>query len=158
MLEWYRHDFRKYKTGKATKLAELNTVQLHAPYCGRCIPLHILLTKQGVTTNHCLSAILPKWKLSSFLHKETNPQSSQLHEPLWTDPGLKSGISVGELISTIYNNNKKCRWGMISWTFSQNPCVHRKSQERQPSARFVFFFNFYQNTLFNCNTSGKPCT
>ena len=26
-------------------------------------------------------------------------QSSQLAEPLWTDPGLKSGIGVRELIS-----------------------------------------------------------
>ena len=31
----------------------------------------------------------------------TRSQSSQLAEALWTDPGLKSGISVGELISTI---------------------------------------------------------
>ena len=30
----------------------------------------------------------------------TWPQSTQLAEPLWTDPGLKSGISVRELIST----------------------------------------------------------
>ena len=30
----------------------------------------------------------------------TRQQSSQLAEPLWTDPGLKSGISVRELIST----------------------------------------------------------
>ena len=29
------------------------------------------------------------------------PQSSQLAEPLWTDPGLMSGISVRELISTL---------------------------------------------------------
>ena len=28
-------------------------------------------------------------------------QSSQLAEPLWTDPGLNSGISVRELISTL---------------------------------------------------------
>ena len=28
------------------------------------------------------------------------PQSSQLAEPMWTDPGVKSGISVLELIST----------------------------------------------------------
>ena len=28
------------------------------------------------------------------------PQSSQLAEPLWTDPGIKSGIGVRELIST----------------------------------------------------------
>ena len=27
------------------------------------------------------------------------PQSSQLAEPLWTDPGLKSGTGVRELIS-----------------------------------------------------------
>ena len=29
----------------------------------------------------------------------TRPQSSELAEPLWTDPGLKSEISVRELIS-----------------------------------------------------------
>ena len=29
--------------------------------------------------------------------------SSQLAEPLWTGPGLKSGISVRELISTLKN-------------------------------------------------------
>ena len=28
-------------------------------------------------------------------------QSSQLAEPLWTDPGVKSGISVRELIPTL---------------------------------------------------------
>ena len=30
----------------------------------------------------------------------TRSQSSQLAEPLWNDPGLKSEISVRELIST----------------------------------------------------------
>ena len=30
----------------------------------------------------------------------TQPQSSQLAEPLWTDPGLKSEISTRELIYT----------------------------------------------------------
>ena len=30
----------------------------------------------------------------------TLPQSSQLTEPLWTDPNLRSGISVHNLIST----------------------------------------------------------
>ena len=28
------------------------------------------------------------------------PQLSQLAEPLWTDPGIKSGISVRELVYT----------------------------------------------------------
>ena len=35
----------------------------------------------------------------------TQNQSSQLAEPLWTDPGIKSGISKRELISTLNNNN-----------------------------------------------------
>ena len=35
----------------------------------------------------------------------TRAQSSQLTEPLWTDPGLKSGISVCVLISTLKKNN-----------------------------------------------------
>ena len=34
------------------------------------------------------------------LSGKTRPQSSQLAEPLWTDPGLESGISLRELIST----------------------------------------------------------
>ena len=45
-------------------------------------------------------------------------QLSQLAEPLWTDPGLKSGISVHKLISTL---KKRCRRGMNGQTFSQNP-------------------------------------
>ena len=34
------------------------------------------------------------------------PCSSQLAEPLWTDPGIKSGISVCELISTSKKKEK----------------------------------------------------
>ena len=30
------------------------------------------------------------------------PKSSQLDEPMWTDPGLEGGITARELISTIY--------------------------------------------------------
>ena len=45
-------------------------------------------------------------------------QSSQLAEPVWTDPALKSGISVRELIST-----KKTQAGKNGRIFSEN---HRK--------------------------------
>ena len=38
------------------------------------------------------------------------PHLSQLAEPLWTDPGIKSGISVRELISTFFLFFLKCRW------------------------------------------------
>ena len=34
------------------------------------------------------------------------PQSSQLAEPLWTDPGIKNEISVHELISTSTTTTK----------------------------------------------------
>ena len=36
----------------------------------------------------------------------TRSQSSQLAEPLCTDPGLKSGISLRELISTLKKEKK----------------------------------------------------
>ena len=39
------------------------------------------------------------------------PQLSQLAEPLWTDPGVKSGISVCELISTKKKKKKKVQAG-----------------------------------------------
>ena len=40
-------------------------------------------------------------KLTRNLSGNIRPQSSQLTEPLWTDPGIKSGISVHELIPTL---------------------------------------------------------
>ena len=55
----------------------------------------------------------------------TRLQSSQLAELLWTDPGLKSGISVRKLISTL-KKKKKCRQGMNCQTFSQNPLMRGK--------------------------------
>ena len=36
---------------------------------------------------------------------------SQLAEPLWTDPGMKSGISVRELIFALKKKKKKARAG-----------------------------------------------
>ena len=39
--------------------------------------------------------------LTRNLSGKVRPQSSQLAEPLWTDSGIKSGIGVRELISTV---------------------------------------------------------
>ena len=39
-------------------------------------------------------------RLSRIPNEMARSQSSQLAGPLWTDPGLKSGIIVRELIST----------------------------------------------------------
>ena len=57
----------------------------------------------------------------------TRSQSSQHAVPLWTDPGIKSGISVGEIISILNNNKKKRRRGMNCRTSSQNPRARGKS-------------------------------
>ena len=48
---------------------------------------------------------LPRNELTHNLYGNIWPQSSQLTEPLWTDPGIKSGISVCKLVST--SNKKK---------------------------------------------------
>ena len=38
---------------------------------------------------------------------KTQPQLSQHAEPPWTDPGLKSGISVQDLISTLKKRERE---------------------------------------------------
>ena len=64
---------------------------------------HIPLTQRSLS-----GLIMPLSRHSVGTYRETSSQathrgtlthSSQLAEPLWTDPGLKSGISVRELIS-----------------------------------------------------------
>ena len=46
-------------------------------------------------------------ELTRTLSGHIKPQSSQLAEPLLTDPSLKSGFSVHELISTLKKERKK---------------------------------------------------
>ena len=54
----------------------------------------MLLSRHSVGT-------YPENKLTCNLSGNIWPQSSQFAEPLWTYPGIKSGISVHELISTL---------------------------------------------------------
>ena len=46
-------------------------------------------------------------ELTCILSGNAQSQLSQLAKPLWTDPGLKSGISVCKLISILKNNSNK---------------------------------------------------
>ena len=65
-------------------------------------------------------------------------QSSWLTEPLWTDPGIKSVISVHELICTSKKKErekKKCRWTLNGRTFSPNPRKGGKSHHQNGSTR-----------------------
>ena len=48
---------------------------------------------------------------SRSLSGNTRPQSSRLTETLWTDPGIKSEISVLELVSTSKKKKKKSAGG-----------------------------------------------
>ena len=64
-------------------------------------------------------------ELTRSLSGNTRPQSSQLAEPLWIDSGIKSEISVRELISPL--KRKKRRHGMNGRTFSPNPRKRGKS-------------------------------
>ena len=51
----------------------------------------------------------------------TRSQSSQLAEPLWTDPCVKSGISLRELIPTIKKTTKKLAGG--EWIVKRFPKI-----------------------------------
>ena len=59
---------------------------------------------------HCPGIVWePIWnELTHNSSENTQPQPSQLAEPLWTNPGVNSGISVCELISIL---KKKARAG-----------------------------------------------
>ena len=83
------------------------------------------------------------------------PQSSQLAEPLCTDRGRKSGISVRELIfNSKYNNNKKRSRGMI-----EHSSQILESGEEAPTiflsiAPSVYYCQLhYQYISVNCATS-----
>ena len=49
----------------------------------------------------------PENELTRNLTRSIRPHASQLAEPRWTDPGIKSGNCVRELISTHTQKKKK---------------------------------------------------
>ena len=63
----------------------------------------------------------------------TRPQSSQFAEPLWTNPGLKGGISVRELISTQKERKNARRRGLNGSTCSPNPRKGGKGRQHHYS-------------------------
>ena len=85
------------------------------------------------------------------LLENIRPQQSQLAEPLWTDHGLKSGISVRKLMFTlkkkIKKNANRHRQGMNGQTFSHTP---HKQRKKPP-----FFFMGPHQT---CTQSINDCT
>ena len=100
-------------------------------------------------------------------HSATVVSTSQLVEPLWTDPGLKSGISVRDLISSVGEGGsagggaqagEAGRRGMNCRTFSQNP---RTRGKKIPSYILCSFFeeevkdsNFYTISFVPLSAAG----
>ena len=70
------------------------------------------------------------------------PHSSQLAEPLWTDPGLNSGISMRKLISTLKKKaqagNELSNFLKISSHARKVKDEERKEEEKPPRVRNRF--------------------
>ena len=70
----------------------------------------------------------------------TQSQSSQFSESLWTDSGLKSGISVRELISTKKKKKKKAQAGNESSNIlPKSSHARKKPPPNQPSLPTPFY-------------------
>ena len=65
------------------------------------------------------------------LVREHSATVSQLAEPLWTDPGLKSGTSVGELISTLKKERKQSAGWEWMLEYSLNILPSEKNNNKQ---------------------------
>ena len=103
---------------------------------------------------------LPGNELTCTLSGNTWTSWFQLAEPLWTDPGLKSGISVHELISTSKKKKKKKkhRRGTNCWTFSQNPHTWgKRERERENHANdgISMWSNVYTHSPPTCHYNGQ---
>ena len=80
------------------------------PFCQKCrwqvTPKHVYIIDSAKSEWADYAAVqawygnLSDNELTRKSPKNTRSRSSRLAEPLWTDPGLKNGISVRELIST----------------------------------------------------------
>ena len=65
-------------------------------------------------------------------------QSSQLTEPLWTHPGLKSGISVHKLISTLKKKKKKAGREWIAKHFPK-VLAHKEKATKSHHPHMIVF-------------------
>ena len=80
-------------------------------------------------------------------------QSSQLAEPLWTDPGLKSGIGVCELISTLKKKKKAQAGNELSnilpksWHVGKKPSLSSPTKCVIPSSSLCTFPSWFELAL-----------
>ena len=117
LLQWHIED-PGHSAKSAGARIHLNT---HTPF--RLYPSKFEWANYAAVRAEC-------WNLSGNvltrnMSGNTRSQVSQFAEPLSTDPGLKSGISLLELIFT--SKKKKGRRGINCLTFSQNLAREEKA-------------------------------
>ena len=84
------------------------------------------------------------------------PQSSQLAEPLWTDPDQKSRISVHELIATKKNQTNKRERAQAGNEWSK--ILHKSSQaKKEPRPPFGQQERIWYKFILTDTRSAKWC-
>ena len=93
-------------------------VKRHRSFCLKCrcqvTPKHAYTldpTKRSrLLSRRSVGTYLSGNELTRNFSWNTRPQSSQLAEPLWNDPGLRSGIRVRDLISKKKKKSAGGKW------------------------------------------------
>ena len=75
-------------------------------------------------------------ELTRKMSGNARPQSSQLVEPLWTDPGLKRRNGARELIFTL--KKKKLGRGMIHRTYPKVFALEKEARKKKTNLGTVF--------------------
>ena len=89
-------------------------------------------------------------------------RSSHLAEPLWTDPGLKSGISLWKLFFTSKKKNKKKEQAGNEWSNIFPKSLQARKKPPPPPPHFTVslshFLNQWQISWLNNQHSCQPTT
>ena len=82
------------------------------------------------------------------------PQSSQLADPLWTDPGTKSGISVCELIYTSKQKTKQKGGGARARNEWSNILPKSSQARKKPPPPSTTYYCGFSVRLSRCRVPG----
>ena len=103
-----------------------------------------------------LSGTLSGNELTRNSSRNSRSQSSQIAELLWTDPGLKSRISVRELISTTktnkQTNKKKRKKNVQAWNEWSSILPKSSQASKKPQRSTDFLFQKATNRLYERST------
>ena len=87
---------RRFPHSAENRLLLAFTYHPHNPAVKKTLPNYLCRSGLTMLSRHTVGTYQGN-ALTLTLSGNSRPQSSQLAETLWTDPGVKSGISVSEL-------------------------------------------------------------